>query len=64
MATQAYTTPFSLTENPVLSMPISLSKEALPIGVQIIGKRYADFRLLKMGMVLDDYAEKLKYPLE
>ena len=64
MATQAYTTPFTLTESPVLSMPISISKESLPIGVQVIGKRYSDFRLLKIGMVLDDYAEKLKYPLE
>ncbi len=64
MATQAYTTPFTLTENPVLSMPISLSKDSLPIGVQVIGKRYSDFRLLKIGMVLDDYSEQFKYPLE
>jgi amidase len=64
MATQAYTTPFTLTENPVLSMPISLSKDSLPIGVQVIGKRYSDFRLLKIGMVLDNYAEQFKYPLE
>lgn len=64
MATQAYTTPFTLTENPVLSMPISLNKDSLPIGVQVIGKRYSDFRLLKIGMLLDDYSEKFKYPLE
>ncbi len=64
MATQAYTTPFTLTENPVLSMPISISKNSLPIGVQVIGKRYSDFRLLKIGKVLYDYAEKFKYPLE
>ncbi len=64
MATQAYTTPFTLTENPVLSMPISISKDSLPIGVQVIGKRYSDFRLLKIGMVLDRYAEQFKYPLE
>lgn len=63
MATQAYTTLFTLTENPVLSMPISLSKDSLPIGVQVIGKRYSDFRLLKIGMVLDDYSEQFKYPL-
>ncbi len=64
MATQAYTTPFTLTENPVLSMPISISKDSLPIGIQVIGKRYSDFKLLKIGMVLDDYSEKFKYPLE
>ena len=64
MATQAYTTPFTVTENPVLSMPISLSKDSLPIGVQVIGKRYSDFRLLKIGIVLDGYSEKFEYPLE
>ncbi len=64
MATQAYTTPFTLTESPVLSMPISLSKDSLPIGIQVIGKRFSDFRLLKIGMVLNNYAEKFKYPLE
>jgi amidase len=64
MATQAYTTPFTVTENPVLTMPISLSKDSLPIGVQVIGKRYSDFTLLKVGMVLDNYSENFKYPLE
>ncbi len=64
MATQGYTTPFTLTENPVLSMPISLSKDSLPIGIQVIGKRYSDFRLLNIGKVLDNYAEQFKYPLE
>ncbi len=64
MATQAYTTAFTLTENPVLSMPISISKDSLPIGIQVIGKRYSDFKLLKIGMVLDNYTKKFKYPLE
>lgn len=64
MATQAYTIPFTLTENPVLTIPISFSKDSLPIGVQVIGKRYSDFRLLKTGMVLDDYSENFQYPLE
>jgi amidase len=62
--TQAYTTPFTLTENPVLTMPISLSNDSLPIGVQVIGKRYSDFKLLKIGMVLDAYSEKFRYPIE
>jgi len=64
MATQAYTTPFTVTENPVLSMPIALSKNLLPIGIQVVGKRYSDFKLLKTGMVLNNYTEKFSYPLE
>jgi amidase len=64
MATQAYTTPFTVTENPVLSMPIGLSKGLLPIGVQLVGKRYDDFRLLKIGKELDKYNNHITYPLE
>jgi amidase len=64
MATQAYTTPFTLTESPVLSMPIALSKDSLPIGIQVIGKRYEDFKLLEIGKVLDDFSEKFYFPLQ
>jgi len=64
MATQAYTTPFTLTESPVLSMPIALSKDSLPIGIQVIGKRYEDLKLLEIGKVLDKYSEKITYPLQ
>jgi len=56
--------PNTLTENHVLAMPISLSNDSLPIGVQVIGKSYSDFRLLKIRMVIDDCSEKFKYPLE
>jgi Asp-tRNA(Asn)/Glu-tRNA(Gln) amidotransferase A subunit family amidase len=64
MATQGYTTPFSLTESPVLSMPIGLSSNSLPIGIQIIGKRYEDFKLLMIGKIIDKYADKFTYPLQ
>ena len=64
MATQGYTIPFTLTENPVLSMPISLGSDLLPIGIQVVGKRCSDFRLLKTGIELNKYAEKLIFPLQ
>ena len=63
MATQAYTTPFNLTESPVLAMPIGLSSQKLPIGIQVIGKKYSDYRLLNVGKVLTNYAEKIDYSL-
>nr|WP_314857652.1 amidase [uncultured Undibacterium sp.] len=63
MSTQAYTTPFTLTESPVLSLPIGLSQQQLPIGIQVVGKRNQDFRLLAIGKVLDQYLEQLEYPL-
>ncbi|MBK7379496.1 MAG: hypothetical protein IPJ03_10900 [Ignavibacteriales bacterium] len=64
MATQAYTTPFTLTESPVLSMPIALTKDSLPIGIQVVGKRYEDFKLLMIGKIIDKYADKFTYPLQ
>lgn len=64
MATQAYTTPFTLTESPVLSMPIALSKDALPISIQVIGKRYEDFKLLRLAKTLDNFSQRFDYPLE
>jgi amidase len=64
MATQAYTTPFTLTESPVLSMPIALSKESMPISIQVIGKRYGDFRLLEVGKVIENYAVDFSFPAQ
>lgn len=64
MATQAYTTPFTMTESPVLSMPIALSENSLPIGIQVVGKRYEDFRLLMIGKIIDEYADKFTFPLQ
>ncbi len=63
MATQAYTIPFALTESPVLAMPIGLSCQHLPIGIQVVGKRYGDFRLLQIGKTLNKYIDRIEYPL-
>lgn len=52
LAIQAYSLPFNVLESPVISMPIGLSKSNLPIGIQLVGKKYRDFDLL-------DVAEKL-----
>ncbi|MEI6140280.1 MAG: amidase [Mariniphaga sp.] len=64
MATQAYTTPFSLTESPVLALPIGLSSRQLPTGIQVVGKRYQDYKLLQIGKTLDKYIDRIEYPLK
>ena len=64
VATQAYTTIFTSTDSPVVSMPIGLGESGLPVNVQVIGKRYTDRRLLKIAKVLKQYAERFSYPLE
>lgn len=64
IVTQAYTTIFSVTENPVLSIPIALDSNGLPIGIQVVAKRFQDFKLLEIGKVLNEYADKMVYPLQ
>lgn len=55
-AAAAHTTPFNLTGNPVLVMPLAKSSEGLPIGVQVVAQRWTDERLLAIGELLDSQA--------
>jgi amidase len=64
VATQSYTTVFSTTNNPVVSMPIDLGPSGLPINIQVAAKRYSDRRLLQVAKVLDEYTDKFQYPLQ
>jgi amidase len=41
-----YTSPFNLTGNPVVVIPLTRSAEGLPIGVQLVGPRWAEMKLL------------------
>ena len=64
VATQSYTTVFSTTNSPVVSIPIGLGTSGLPVNIQVAGKRYSDRRLLKVAKVLDTYTDKFLYPLQ
>lgn len=47
-----YTTPFSLTGNPVIAIPIGRTSKGLPLGVQVVGRRMREHDLLKhTGMI-------------
>jgi amidase len=41
--------PGTLSGCPVLNLPVGLNDRGLPAGIQLIGRRYADFELLAMG---------------
>lgn len=56
VATQSYTTVFSLTESPVVTIPIEVDHRGAPIGVQIVGRRFDDRRLIEIAKLLDDFA--------
>ncbi|MEH2271016.1 MAG: amidase [Nostoc sp.] len=45
----AYTTIFNLTGNPAVVLPFTQSQEGLPIGVQIVGRRGSDMKLLEIA---------------
>lgn len=45
--------PFDLTGSPALSLPFAVSEEGLPIGVQLVGRRFDEEFLLAAAMTLE-----------
>lgn len=52
-ATQSYTSLFSVTEGPVVSMPVAQSAQGLPIGLQLVGRRFDDWHLLSVAKAIE-----------
>ncbi len=44
-----FTYPFNLTQQPALSVPCGFTAEGLPVGLQIVGAKYADALVLRAG---------------
>jgi len=42
-----FTPPFNLSQNPAANVPAGFSKEGLPVGLQIVGRRFADLTVLQ-----------------
>jgi amidase len=49
VAYTGFTAVFNLTGNPVVVVPIGLSSQGLPIGIQIVGRRWGDLELLSIA---------------
>ena len=62
VANISYTSIFNLTGNPVVVIPIGYTKEGMPIGVQIVGKRWRDMDLLTLAEQLDKIAAAYRRP--
>lgn len=53
VANMGYTTPFSLTGNPIIVIPIGQTKEGLPLGIQVVGRRTRELDLQLCAAELD-----------
>jgi len=62
MAAMGYTSIFSLTGSPVVVLPFSLSGEGLPIGVQVVGRRWRDMELLNVAEALTEVTGTFQRP--
>ncbi|MCX8128788.1 MAG: amidase [Clostridia bacterium] len=61
-ANMGFTIPFNVTGSPVVTIPVGFSSEGLPIGVQLVGKRFSDQKLLSIAQVLSDIADSFRNP--
>ena len=50
-----FTAPFNLTGLPALSVPCGWSGEKMPIGLQIVGKPWADSKVLGVGALYEQW---------
>ena len=48
-----FTYPFNMTRSPAASVPIGLSREGLPIGLQLVGPQHGDLVVLRTAAALE-----------
>lgn len=59
-ATQSYATLFSVTEGPVISMPVAQTPQGLPVGLQLVGRRFDDWHLLSVAKAIEPLLPKTR----
>jgi aspartyl-tRNA(Asn)/glutamyl-tRNA(Gln) amidotransferase subunit A len=53
MAHIAYTVPFNMSEQPAISVPAGFTPAGLPVGLQIVGKRFDDVGVLRLARAFE-----------
>ncbi|WGW11676.1 amidase [Saxibacter everestensis] len=48
-----YTYPFNLSGHPAVSVPAGFTADGLPVGIQIVGKRFSDRAVLALARVIE-----------
>jgi amidase len=61
-ANGAYTMPFNLTGHPAVVIPVGQTPVGLPIGLQIIGKRWREMELLAIAQQIDQVVRGFQRP--
>jgi amidase len=54
--------PFNLTGHPATAIPVMVSPDGLPLGVQLIGRRWNDFELLDLAQALERVVDFQHHP--
>lgn len=62
VANGAYTMPFNLSGHPAIVIPIGQTSHNLPIGMQIVGKRWREMELLNIAQKLDQLINAFQNP--
>jgi amidase len=62
LANGAFTMLFNLTGHPVVVIPVGQTKNGLPIGIQIVGKRWQDWELLAIAEKIDRVIGNFQHP--
>jgi amidase len=62
VANGAYSMPFNLSGHPAVVIPIGQTHNGLPIGMQIVGKRWREMELLAIAQELDKVVGDFRHP--
>lgn len=57
-----FTYPFNLSGNPAASLPCGLTKNGLPVGLQVVGRRHADALVMAFCQQAEDHLFKNNNP--
>ena len=49
----AYTVPFNMSEQPAVSVPAGFTPDGLPVGLQIVGRRFDDVGVLRLARAFE-----------
>jgi amidase len=61
-ACMAFTSPFNLTGHPAVALPLTRSAEGLPIGMQLVGRRWGEVDLLAFATQVSEIVGPYQRP--